>query len=248
MKVYIINLDRHSERLAHMREQLSGIPFERISAIDGATAAPTVRGLSRFEMACLESHRTAWRRFLDTSDTHACVLEDDVHVRPDFAETVRSEAWIPADAHSVKLDTYFQEVKLGKRQKTIAGREIARLYSRHESAAAYVVTRAGALRYLEMSASAKVPADYCVFPRNPRRLGLRIYQMIPAVAIQDHLIDAATGGRSFVTAMAGSGSKRSVVGKLQREAIRLAARSGDLAETLYVRATVNPERAIVAVR
>jgi GR25 family glycosyltransferase involved in LPS biosynthesis len=248
MKVYVINLDRHPERLEHMREQLSGVPFERIPAVDGAAAAPTTRGLSRFELACLTSHRMAWRQFLNTPHTHACFLEDDVHVRPDFAAFVQSEAWIPLDAHSVKLDTYLQSVKLGRRRTTIAGREIARLYSRHESAAAYLLTRTGAMRYLEMSASAKTPADYCVFPRNPRRLGLRIYQLTPAVAIQDHLIDAAAGGNSFATAMAGSGSKRSVVEKLQREVIRLATRSGGLVETLYVRATVNPESTTVGLR
>ena len=37
MKVYVINLDRHPERLAHMREQLSDVGFERVAAVDGAS-------------------------------------------------------------------------------------------------------------------------------------------------------------------------------------------------------------------
>ncbi len=36
MKIYLINLDRHPERLAHMRKQLNGVAFERISAVDGS--------------------------------------------------------------------------------------------------------------------------------------------------------------------------------------------------------------------
>ena len=84
MRVFVINLDRHPERLAHMRGQLRGIAFERISAVDGTKSQPTQKGLTRFELACLASHRDAWRQFLDGSEEHACFLEDDLHIRPDF--------------------------------------------------------------------------------------------------------------------------------------------------------------------
>ncbi|MBV9908538.1 MAG: glycosyltransferase family 25 protein, partial [Hyphomicrobiales bacterium] len=65
MKFFLINLDRDAVRLAHMRDQLKGVAFERISAVDGSTLPPTTKGLTRFELACLESHRIAWRQLLD---------------------------------------------------------------------------------------------------------------------------------------------------------------------------------------
>ena len=99
------------------------------------------RRLLRFELACLESHRTAWRKFLASADTLACFLEDDVHVQPGFAALLSGAKWPPKDAHAVKLDTYFQKVRLGERLSASGGREIARLYSRHESAAAYILSR-----------------------------------------------------------------------------------------------------------
>ena len=46
MKIYLINLDRHPDRLAHMRKQLDGVAFERISAVDGSNDPPTTKGLS----------------------------------------------------------------------------------------------------------------------------------------------------------------------------------------------------------
>jgi GR25 family glycosyltransferase involved in LPS biosynthesis len=49
MKIYLINLDRHPERLAHMRKQLDGVAFERISAVDGSARAATMQGLTRFD-------------------------------------------------------------------------------------------------------------------------------------------------------------------------------------------------------
>ncbi len=218
MKIYLINLDRHPERLAHMRKQLNGVAFERVSAVDGAMRPPTTEGLTRFELACLQSHRTAWRKFLASGESLACFVEDDLHVQPGFAAVFNDTNWVPKTAHAVKLDTYFQKVRLGQRLSASGGREIAQLYSRHESAAAYILSRNGATRYLELTESAKQPADYAVFPNMPRRLGLTIYQLVPAVAIQDHLLK---NGRGFATAMTKTDARAtaghsSLVGKLGR--------------------------------
>jgi glycosyl transferase, family 25 len=247
MKVYLINLDRNPERLAHMREQLNGIPFERISAVDGSNDPPTMKGLTRFELACLESHRTAWRKFLASAESLACFLEDDLHVNPGFAALLNGAKWPPRDAHAVKLDTYFQKVRLGKRMSVSGGREIARLYSRHESAAAYILSRDGATRYLELTESARQPTDYAVFPNTPRRLGLNIYQLVPAIAIQDHLLK---DGKRFATAMTktdgGAAARRSsLVGKLGRESARLASQLSNLGEWAYQKALLRLETTTV---
>jgi glycosyl transferase, family 25 len=238
MKIYLINLDRDAGRLAHMRNQLNGVPFERISAVDGSNAPLTTKGLTRFELACLESHKTAWRQFLTGPDGWACFLEDDLHIWPGFATLMASGSWIPSDAHSVKLDTYLQKVELGDKRVAIDGRQIARLYSRHQSSAAYILTREGAAEYLDLTASASLPADYALFPNNSRRLGLRIYQLCPAIAIQDHLLEPDRGGQAFVTAMAatdGSAMRRrsSMFGKLGRESVRLARQVASLTERSY---------------
>jgi glycosyl transferase, family 25 len=248
MKVYVINLDRHPERLAHMREQLSDVGFERVAAVDGANKPDTAKGLTRFELACLESHRNAWRQFLKRSDAQACFLEDDVHICPGFGALVDSEDWIPQDAHSMKLDTYFQEVKLGERRAIFGGREVARLYTRHESSAAYILSRKGAERYLELTARAVLPADYSLFPRSPRRLGLRVYQLAPAVAVQDHLLGADDGSQTFPTAMASGGPRRRrrpLLGRFWRETVRLVGQVAELPEAIYLRASVRPETTTV---
>jgi glycosyl transferase, family 25 len=247
MKIYLINLDRHPERLVHMRKQLDGVAFERVSAVDGSRSPPTTKGLTRFELACLESHRTAWRKFLASPDSLACFLEDDVHVQPGFAALLSGTKWPPKDAHAVKLDTYFQKVRLGERLSASGGREIARLYSRHESAAAYILSRDGAMRYLELTKSASQPADYAVFPNAPRRLGLNIYQLVPAIAIQDHLLK---DGKRFATAMAKTdarpvAARSSLVGKLGRESARLASHVSSLGEWAYQKSFLRVETTTV---
>jgi glycosyl transferase, family 25 len=247
MKVYVINLDRHPERLAHMRDQLSDVGFERVAAVDGGENQEAMRGLTRFELACLESHRGAWRLFLKRSDAYACFLEDDVHFSPDFGALVKTDGWIPPDAHSIKLDTYLQEVKLGERRPASPRREIALLYTRHESSAAYILSREGAQRYLALTARAVLPADYSLFPRCPRRLGLRVYQLTPAVAVQDHLLRPEGGEQTFPTAMAaGRGWRpRTLLGKLWRETRRLLGQIADVPEAIYLRASVRPETTTV---
>jgi glycosyl transferase, family 25 len=252
MKIFLINLDRDAVRLAHMRDQLNGALFERISAVDGSTLPPTTRGLTRFELACLESHRIAWRQFLNGPEDSACIVEDDLHIWPGFAALTESASWIPRDAHSIKLDTYLQKVELGDKQVAVGKRQIARLYSRHQSSAAYIVTREGAARYLELTARAPLPADYALFPNHPRRLGLRIYQLTPAIAIQDHLLVSSQGGKAFATAMAAAdGSapacRSSTLEKLGRESIRLASHAADLVEWTYQKAVLGLETTTVGV-
>ena len=247
MKIYVINLDRHPDRLAHMRNQLGDVEFERVAAIDGART-PEIAGLTRFEVACLESHRGAWRLFLKRPDEYACFLEDDVHLWPDFRALVGAGDWIPTDAHSVKLDTYLQKVKLGGRQAMFRGREVARLYSRHESSAAYILSRKGAERYLELTARPVLPADYSLFPKSPRRLGLRVYQLIPAVAVQDHLLQPDTGRRTFPTAMgAGTFARKSpdLFHKVMRESFRLITQLTEIPEEIYMHAFVKPKTTTV---
>jgi glycosyl transferase, family 25 len=247
MKIYLINLDRHPERLAHMRQQLNGIAFERVSAVDGSMRPPTAKGLTRFELACLESHRTAWRKFLASTESLACFLEDDLHVQPGFAALLSETNWTPSDAHAVKLDTYFQMVRLGERLSATAERRIARLYSRHESAAAYILSRDGAARYLELTESAKQPADYAVFPNMPRRLGLNIYQLVPAIAIQDHLLKRGKGFATAMTKAAGGAAagRSSLAGKLRREGARLASHVSTLSEWAYQKAFLRVETTTV---
>ena len=251
MKTYLINLDRDAARLAHMRNQLNGVAFERISAVDGSNAPPTTDGLTRFELACLESHQTAWRQFLSGPEAHACFLEDDLHIWPGLETLTGSGAWVPSDAHSVKLDTYLQKVELGEKQVAIGGRHVARLYSRHQSSAAYILTRKGAARYLDLTASASLPADYALFPSHSWRLGLRIYQLCPAIAIQDHLLKPGQGGKAFTTAMAtdGSATRRpaSTPEKLWRESVRLVGRVAGLVERSYQKAFLRARTTTVGV-
>ncbi len=228
MRVFFINLDRAPERRAHMEEALRGADFERVAAVDGRSLPPPPKSLTPIELACIESHRLVWRKFLATPAPFACVLEDDVHLSADFFRLIKDETWIPADAHAVKLDTFFNPVMLGPDLRALPERRLARLYTRHESSAAYVVSRRGAEYYLRVTETPEAPADYTIFPVDPAGAGLVVYQLAPAVVIQDVLYQRARdGGKNFQSEIGKLGAVKPKGGigmltyKIKRESRRL---------------------------
>lgn len=99
MKVFVVNLDRHPDRLASIDKQLGDLdlPYQRIGAVDGSKLTQleldTVydpglckrllgRELARGEIGCAMSHLSIYRQMVDESIEIACVLEDDAQLNP----------------------------------------------------------------------------------------------------------------------------------------------------------------------
>jgi glycosyl transferase family 25 len=228
VKFYYINLDRAPERRAHMEQALAGLDHERVAAIDGRLRPPAEKGLTRFQIACLESHREGWMRFLASPDAYACFLEDDVHFSPDFGAFAAGDDWIPSDCHAVKLDSYFNPVMLGAPAPTALGRQLSLLYTRHESCAAYILSRRGAQIFLRLTEDPNLPVDYIVFPEDPVGQKLKLYQLSPAIAIQDSLyLSNHSEGHHFesdisrLDAAKPASRQRKLLFTLKREAVRL---------------------------
>lgn len=97
LPIYVINLQRSPQRLAHAAAELARVKlsFERIDAVDGRalTAAEidavydAKRNQQRFyadlslgEIACYMSHRKAWSQLLASEHHAAIILEDDIKV------------------------------------------------------------------------------------------------------------------------------------------------------------------------
>lgn len=110
---YLINLDGSDERLRSATTQLhsAGVEFERVPAFDGRhlaltefpdyDAAAAMRHLGRpmrgGEIGCYLSHLRVARQFLDTTADSCLVFEDDLRLRPGFAEgVVRVLGWLAA--------------------------------------------------------------------------------------------------------------------------------------------------------
>jgi glycosyl transferase family 25 len=186
-----------------MCELLQGLDFERIPAVDGNTIdGPEERSSSeprryenvtRYERACILGHRLAWERFLKTDERVACVLEDDVALRPDFGKFMRDESWFPEGGHVVKIETYLQRVFLSRASDQRMGRSLAVLKSNHLGSAGYVISREGARFFLDQTLRPDWPMDRLMFGENLAGARPPIHQLLPALCIQTrHLKGADT--------------------------------------------------------
>lgn len=179
-----------------MSEQLQGLPFERIPAVEGKTLeGPEVsnpqlpmsyENLSRYNRGNVMSHRLAWTKFLETDERFACILEDDVVFSPGFRELMQEESWLPPGAQIVKLETTRQRVLLAPRRISCRDRCAAVLKSAHFGTAAYVISREGARFFLGRTIRPDRPMDRLMFSRETTEVSPFTYQIIPAPCIQSH--------------------------------------------------------------
>lgn len=117
--IFVINLDRSTERLAQTKELLDaqGLIFTRVPAVDGrslcedgwqvydepAALAYLGRQLNGGEVGCYLSHLDAAQKFLDRGEPYGIVLEDDMEIDPNSEEVIRKALhWL--EAHEEKWD------------------------------------------------------------------------------------------------------------------------------------------------
>lgn len=158
LRVYLINLDRATERLARMKDRLDAVPlaFERVSALDGlALSFPMpefselsfklLHGRRRIpaEVGCYLSHVECARRLLATDARHALILEDDVAFSDDFAKVLeaalaRSASWDILRLSELNTGPKVPYAPLTERRK------LAIALMREKGAGAYVINRRAA--------------------------------------------------------------------------------------------------------
>jgi glycosyl transferase family 25 len=198
VKAWCINLDRRPDRWAHVMAEAAraGIEIARLPAVDAtdpevaaaaAQVAPTIAGvpMSAGAFACFASHRLAWQRLLESGDSHAMVMEDDLNLSPGIGRLMR-EDWIPADADVVKLETWGSRCHVARvPTATVDGRRVVRLLSTHIGGGCYILSRPAAERLVDMTHRYRDPVDELLFnDRLDWFPQATIYQVSPAAAVQ----------------------------------------------------------------
>ena len=204
MRIYCINLARRPDRMAAMTAAAGalGLRLSRIEAVDAAAAGPALddrflpRGplgeIPRGDKACFLSHRLAWQALLDSDESHAAVLEDDVRLSLPAGALLGGADWTPPEIGLIKLEHYgpaHQRILVGALRPAPDGFRLARLMSRHTGAAAYILGRKVAERLLALE-QVNLPVDHLLFNPNNSPLfeDLRPWQLIPAIARQQDFV------------------------------------------------------------
>jgi glycosyl transferase family 25 len=206
MQAYLINLARRADRLAAMTAQFArlGLEFTPVEALDARAqpqeavdkwfaATGPLGALPLGDKCCTLSHRRAWEMFVASGEAHAAIFEDDIILTPQAASLLRDDGWIAPGVGLVKLEQYgppAQRVLVGGACTVRPGYQIARLYSRHTGAAAYIISRETAQMLLERVRLYALPVDHLLFnPNNsPHFAALAPWQLIPAIARQQEFV------------------------------------------------------------
>lgn len=203
MKCLVINLDRSTDRLAHVTAEFerAGVAFERVAAVD-AQALPDLGSmpvrkrpvsqtrLTDGEIACLLSHRACWSTIASGDDAYVAIFEDDVMLSEKSGALLADRGWIPADADIVKLETFLHRTIVGvKRVAACHGFSASRLHDVHMGSAGYIVSKKAAGALLEATQEICIPVDHVLFnPKLETSPGRVIYQLWPALCAQEQFL------------------------------------------------------------
>ena len=193
--IYVINLDRDTERLASIHANLIrlGLSYERLPAVMGKDVPdweklvdlPAYEWRNRLDMpragevGCYLSHLKAMETFLKTDTPWCVILEDDVEVLPACAEVLRSLAE-KDDWDLVKLFNFHSGLPVKKRALGSAHHLVVHL-TRTTSSAAYVVNRRAAETLLKSMRPISEQVDHAL--DRPWETGLRTRGIRPMPVI-----------------------------------------------------------------
>lgn len=200
LPIFFINLDDATDRARYMQSQLTGLGLDgqvrRVPAQDARsgsmpnaykwTLVTRQWSLSRGEIACIESHRTACRQFLETGAPMGVILEDDVVFSPRFSEALADLVTSVPVFDVVKLDGVTAKLRLDA-PFDCSGVTLRALECRAFSSAAYLISRRGAERFLDETRTYSYPMDLFLFM--PRK-GWEQFQADPAICAQGMLLSA----------------------------------------------------------
>ena len=196
MKAFLINLDRHPERLAVAQTRLSqmGVEAVRMPAVDGSTLSPAARraAVSRFhallargrlytpgQIGCTLSHHAVYRRMIAENIPTALVFEDDVLLSPGFPAAL--------SAAETLLDVYRRQVFLFSdgTQTPLSYEGYAFTRARDgDCSESYLITLPAARELLRVNSPMVVTLDS--WTRFAARGHIELYRATPATATQDH--------------------------------------------------------------
>lgn len=250
MKIYLINLDRATERLERMTRLFAehDLMFERFSAVDAQGYSTKevellnnriggTRPMSLGDLACGESHIACLKVIANGADDFAAVIEDDVHLSDDARLYLKTDDWIPRDTDLIKPETFMEQVFLGRPIKKLSnGRKLSPLLSKHWGTGLYIISKDAARRILDNYTASSECIDVYLFGIMLREF--KVYQIHPAIAIQDNIGGFLNSSflKSDISSLRGDMIlKVKGMAKLKREIKRTGRQIKDFFKSIYLR-------------
>lgn len=207
--VFVLNLDRDTDRLAWMQGELGrvGLPFERLPGVLGSEVPSHIRPylaaamehpdntLRPGEFGCWASHLAALQTIVDRDLPYALIFEDDVEIGPGLLSVLSMIDQLPAGWGMVRLAWTSKRHSVPVTELA-PGATLVKFSRLPLGAAAYLVSREGAINVLKSPDLGHVPIDLAW--RSWWTYDLQTYGVSPA-PVRQNIFDQssieALGGR-----------------------------------------------------
>lgn len=246
MKNYVISLTYADQRRDHILSifQKQAIDFCFFDAVTPATMEQianalgldiTKTDLAKSEVACLLSHAALWQKAIDENLSHIAIFEDDIHLGEEATIFLTKSDWIPEGCSIIKLEAFYPKVGVESSFRSLPSkRKLSLLKTVHMGCGGYILSQQAARDLLNLLATYEqlIPVDHIVFKDYMTKFPNQIFQMLPALCIQDHLLGQHVNFPSFLEKDRNIRKgeyeyqikpKLNFVQKIQRERLRLSA-------------------------
>ncbi|WP_438012703.1 glycosyltransferase family 25 protein [Psychrobacter raelei] len=249
MKNYVISLKSATDRREHITNEFGKqqVDFEFFDALTPETAKQYITDnalpfelepdhLTPVELACMMSHVAVWKKALDEGVSHFTVFEDDVYLGQDAAFFLNDSDWIKPDWDIIKIETVDNKVLLNTKEQTSIEkqRQLIPLKGKHLGAGAYTLSRQGAQKVLNYTLQhIMLPIDETVFRDLINENVIPVYQMVPALCIQDIILNKSAESLVLPSTLEEDrrrrmrSEKKKGLAKIRREANRLVDQTKD---------------------
>ncbi|MGP5406372.1 glycosyltransferase family 25 protein [Psychrobacter celer] len=206
MKSIVISLKSAIDRRQHITQEFQNhrIDFEFFDALTPDIAASYAKNLpinlknsslTGGELACMMSHVSVWQKIIDEQIPYLAIFEDDVYLGEDAEFLLNSSDWINPEWHIVKIEAFTKKVFVSSNRYPIesTNRYITQLKGENLGTAGYILSLQGAQKYLDYLAHHQLrPLDELMFDDFIACGSEPVYQMMPALCIQEMLLNKET--------------------------------------------------------
>ncbi|MDO5638514.1 MAG: glycosyltransferase family 25 protein [Neisseria sp.] len=213
---YVISLAHANERREHIKQVFGeqNIAFTFFDALQPSEALneaineqlPALHQEPRMtegEKACLMSHLALWQKCLDEQWPYIAIFEDDAILGKEAGKFLADDQWLQQNfcnhAYFLCLETVLRPLNLIATKMVLPhqGRQIMRLSSSNNGCGAYIISyemisllmsKINSLVGYELN-----PIDVLIYDQLNGLDGCNLYQLVPALSIQDSVLNGQNG-------------------------------------------------------